>query len=224
MKKTGFALLMVCCGYLLPAQTADSQYDRSKYKEAEEAYRKSLKEDTNVPGRGPYNLGNAQYQQGKYQESADQYRESLKNAPDKTLQADAWHNLGNAQFKQQDYQGAINAYSKSLRLLPGDADTKKNLLLAKRQLNEQQQRQQPQQQEQPPPPQPQENEQPQGQQPQDAPPPSPPPGQAQTPQAKNLDEARRFLETAVDPEDQRSSRKYREGEPSKKPAGGGKDW
>jgi len=221
MRTTSFALLMVCCGYLLPAQTADSQYDRSKYKEAEEAYQKSLK-DTKAPARDYYNLGNAQYQQGKYKESAEQYGESLKNAPDKTLQADAWHNLGNARFKQQDYQGAINAYSKSLRLRPGDADTKKNLLLAKRQLTEQQKQQQEQQQEQEQ--QPQQHDQPQGQQPQDAPPASPPPGQAQTPQAKNLDEARRFLETAVDPEDQRSSRKYREGEPSKKPAGGGKDW
>ncbi len=140
----------------LPLQRkADGLYRRDSFEAAAHAYGQALKLE---PQNSTllYNLGNAYYRQGKQDEAADAYRQALRSADVKpNLAADAWHNLGNIAYEQQDYAEAIDAYKQSLRLRPGDAETRKNLTLARKQLASQSA---------PPPPQHQQDKQQQEQQ------------------------------------------------------------
>ncbi|MCC6461195.1 MAG: tetratricopeptide repeat protein [Saprospiraceae bacterium] len=226
----------------LPAQSAhqslregDRHYERAKYREAEDAYRKAAEQ---APGKPDvqYNTGNAVYQQGNYADAEKLFEEAAKSTRDPNREADALHNLGNAYLKQQKYKEAVDAYEKSLRSRPGDAQTKVNLQLAKKKRQQQQQEEQKKQDQQnkpnpdpqnpPPPPQDQsppkdQQQQPkQGQQPQQSQPQPEQGGEGKM----TREQARRLLETAVGPEDQRNARKYREQEPQKKQAQPKKDW
>ncbi|MDX2134956.1 MAG: tetratricopeptide repeat protein [Saprospiraceae bacterium] len=214
--KFGLLFLM----HLLPlaawaqARSGDRYFDRTQYQDAADAYQKALDGSDN-PSREHYNIGNARYRQGKYADAQTHYQKALEGQAAPEQKADAWHNLGNCRFQQQDYRGAVEAYQNSLRLRPGNADTRDNLMLAKRQLKQQQQQQQQQ-----------ENRQ-SGEDDQPQPPSGPgdqPPNQPPSAQARNQDEARRFLETAVEPEDQRNTRRYREGDRQQKKQPAQKDW
>lgn len=193
------------------ARSGDRYFDRTQYQDAADAYQKALDGSDN-PSREHYNIGNARYRQGKYADAQTQYQKALEGPASPDQQADAWHNLGNSRFQQQDYRGAIEAYQNSLRLRPGNGDTRNNLMLAKMQQQQQQQNQDNPQSGDGNQPQPPSG---QGDQPTNEPP---------TEQARNLEEARRFLETAVEPEDQRNTRRYREGDRQQKKQPAQKDW
>jgi Ca-activated chloride channel family protein len=92
-----------------------------------------------------FNLADGLYKNGKFDESAALYR-SLGENPRAPLAGAARFNLGNARFQQQDYRGAIQAYRDALHLKPDDLDTRRNLELALRALEEQQRQQKQQQQ------------------------------------------------------------------------------
>lgn len=239
-------LLMLFSSPSLSAQSShqylrngDAKYDLEHYKEAEKHYRDAADLKYGDP-LAQYNLGNALYQQGKWEDAATRFEQAANAASDALLKADALHNLGNAQLKQQKYKESVEAYQKSLRLRPGDAETKQNLQMAKKKLREEEQRQQQEQNKQNeqenqnqqnqqdkqnpqnPPPNPQEQQQNQ----------PPPPNQGQPPQEQKpnnqqklkKEEARRLLETAIGPEDQKNARKYRELRQQPRSNGKDKDW
>lgn len=245
-----FALSFFLLGpLLLPAQTAhhfqrkgDEQYKNSKYREAEEAYRQAEKRKWEDPEIN-YNLGNAVYRQGHYDASEKLFQQSAVQTKDSALKADALHNLGNSLLLQHKYREAVDAYQNSLRLRPGEAETKANLQLAKKKLKQQQEQeksnpnpqQQPQNQpNQNPNQQPKPNQQQPQQQPQQQQNPSQQPQQQnqqnQQEQEQQSDgkltreQARRLLETAVGPADQKNARKYRELDPGRHQPRPGKDW
>ncbi|GAB4488092.1 MAG: tetratricopeptide repeat protein [Saprospiraceae bacterium] len=241
-------ILVFCSTLAVPAlaqsphhhlRKGDSEYDLEHYKDAEKHYREAADLNYGDPVAA-YNLGNALYQQGKWEDAAVRFEQVARSSSDKTLKADALHNLGNAQLKQHKFKEAIEAYENSLRLRPGDADTKQNLQMAKKKLKEEQQRQQQelqnqeqnqqqnQQKQQSPqdekndPQQNQEQSQDQPQQPNQG-----QPQQQQKPdnqQKLKKEEARRLLETAIGPEDQKNARKYRELRNQPKSSGKEKDW
>ena len=249
MMRIGLVLLLFLVGKTLLAQSAhtlrregDRAYERSEYRDAEQAYRKAGETTASVPDVA-YNTGNAIYQQGNYAESERFYEQAARTGKQPKLQADAFHNLGNALLKQNKYEQAVQAYENSLRKRPGDPETKANLQLAKKKLQQQQEQQQQQnnqdqnnqqqsqsQNDQQQPDQQQNNQQQenqdqeqQGQQEQqqnnqDQQQPQPSDGRM-TPE-----QARRLLETAVAPEDKRNARKYREMEPGKHQVQTKKDW
>lgn len=211
----------------------DAEYDKEHYKDAEKHYRDAAELKYGDP-MAQYNLGNALYQQGRWEDAATRFEQAAAAAANTAFKADALHNLGNAQLKQNKFGEAVQAYEKSLRLRPGDAGTKQNLQMAKKKLREEQQQQQQQQQnqqkqDQPPPPpnnqqekqQPNPQQQPEQQQQQQ-------PEQQQPPEAKQeklkKEEARRLLETAIGPEDQKNTRKYREQRQQPRSSGKEKDW
>ena len=159
---------LVCVAFLLctstiTAQKAERQnvregnkeYKKEKFTEAEIAYRKSLEVNPRST-EGTYNLGNALYRQEKYQEAAEQYQliagqgeRLLREDPDNIERlAHVFHNLGNIGMKNQDYQTSVDAYKQSLRLNPRDDETRYNLALAQKLLQDQQQDQQDQNQDQ----------------------------------------------------------------------------
>lgn len=220
-------------------QKGDQAFDTEQYKDAEKHYRDAADLKYGDP-IAAYNLGNAFYQQGNWDDAAKRFEQAQRSAPDAAFKADALHNLGNAFLKQQKYKEAIEAYENSLRIRPGDADTKQNLQMAKKKLKEEQQRQQQEQKKQQQQNQEQQqqdsqsqekNQQQKQQQNQgEGQPQQPNQGQEQKNQEKpesgkiKKEEAKRLLETAIGPEDQKNARKYREQRQQPKPSGKEKDW
>lgn len=208
----------------------DRQYQDAHYREAEEAYRQAAQKKQNDP-IVRYNTGNAVYQQGNYAASENYFDQTTREAKDPDMRADAFHNLGNAYFKQQKFKEAIDAYQNSLRLRPGDPDTKVNLQMAKKKWQKQQQEQQKQQEQQQNQPQNQPDDQ-QNQPEQSQNQPQQPQQQPQNKQQEEQtsdgsmtrEQARRILETAVDPQDQKNARKYRELDPGQHKTRPAKDW
>lgn len=129
----------------------NDQYGTEKYTEAEVAYRKAL--DVNPRSvEGTYNLGNSLYKQQKFQEAAEQYQllagqeAKLKETPEgRSRLAEVYHNVGNVCMQAKDYVQSVEAYKQSLRLNPADDETRYNLALAQKLLNDQQQQNQDQQ-------------------------------------------------------------------------------
>ena len=125
----------------------NSLYQSEKYTEAEVAYRKAL--DVNPRSvEGTYNLGNALYKQKKFQEAAEQYQllagqeAKLKETPEgRARLAQVYHNMGNVCMQAKDYAQSVEAYKQSLRVNPKDDETRYNLALAQKLLNDQQQQQ-----------------------------------------------------------------------------------
>jgi Ca-activated chloride channel family protein len=221
----------------------DGQYDRNNFKAAEKQYRTAADLAYNNP-KALYNLGNALYQQGKWEDAAERFNQAVKLSSNTVEQANALHNLGNALLKQRKFKEAVAAYENSLHLRPGDQDSKMNLQMAKQKFQEEQQKnkepqqnqsqsqdnkpdesqQQPQnqqdeKQQQQPKNQPQQNKSGQPQQPQEQPQQEP-----NQPGKLKKEEAKRILETAIGPEDQRNARKYREAKQQSKPRTSKKDW
>ena len=128
-------------------------YDNEQFTEAEIAYRKSL--DVNARSfEGTYDLGNALYQQQKYPEAAEQYqlvaaqgeRMLSENPANVNRLAHVFHNLGNISMQNKEYAQSIEAYKQSLRLNPTDNETRYNLALAQKLLENQDQQDEEQEQ------------------------------------------------------------------------------
>ncbi|GAB6395374.1 MAG: VWA domain-containing protein [Bacteroidales bacterium] len=147
-----FSVLLLCAGVTF-AQKAERKnvregnklYSNEKYTESEIAYRKSIEVNPRSI-EGTYNLGNALYKQEKYPEAAEQYRllagqaqKLLSDNPANAARlAQTFHNLGNISMKNKEYAQSVEAYKQSLRLNPRDDETRYNLALAQKLLNDQQ--------------------------------------------------------------------------------------
>lgn len=119
------------------------QYKDSLFVDAEVSYRKAL-EINPMSTEAMFNIGNALTQQEKYEEAIAQYvdaakiEESRKLDKDKMKLAHTYHNMGVIYQAGQDYAKAIEAYKMSLRNNPKDDETRYNLALAQKQLQDQQ--------------------------------------------------------------------------------------
>jgi tetratricopeptide (TPR) repeat protein len=135
----------------------NKEYNREKYTDAEIAYRKAL-ENNAQSKEAAYNLGNALYRQQKLDEAAKQYELSAASINDKEKIAAAMHNYGNSYLrkaiaadeqanaggqdnpqgeqKMQSLQQSIEAYKQALRNNPADNDTRYNLALAQKLLEQ----------------------------------------------------------------------------------------
>jgi tetratricopeptide (TPR) repeat protein len=121
-------------------------YNKEQFTEAEIAYRKSL-EVNSRSFDGIYDLGNALYQQQKFPEAAEQYqlvaaqseRFLSENPANVKRLAQVFHNMGNIGMQYKDYANSIEAYKQSLRLNPMDDETRYNLALAQKLLENQEQ-------------------------------------------------------------------------------------
>jgi len=119
-------------------------YQDSMFNEAEMKYRKSLEKDQDY-FPASYNLADAIYKQERFEESANLFDALTDNAKDKNEKAKIYHNLGNSLLKQQKIKESIAAYKDALRNSPTDEDTRHNLALAQKMLQQQQQNQEQQQ-------------------------------------------------------------------------------
>ncbi len=94
-----------------------------------------------------FNVADGLYKTGKYDEAAALFR-ALGDDAGSPLAGSARFNLGNSLYQKQDYRGAVRAYREALRAAPGDEDTRRNLELALRALQEQEEQRKKQQQDQ----------------------------------------------------------------------------
>ncbi len=120
----------------------NSYFKKEEYQKAEIEYRKALEiSPTDLVAN--YNLSNTLYKTNRREEAKNNYMSLMENAtlsPDQL--ADVAHNLGNIYMSEKNYAEAIKAYVKSLWERPTDDQTRYNLALAQKLLQQQQQQQQ----------------------------------------------------------------------------------
>lgn len=112
-------------------------YNQLKFSDAEVAYKKALSKNPNYP-KASYNLGNAIYMQDRNEEAVAQYELLEKMATDKMGKAEAYHNMGNSFMKEKQYDKAVAAYKNSMRNNSKDEETRYNLAMAQKLLEDQQ--------------------------------------------------------------------------------------
>lgn len=120
--------------YMQQAEEALSENDAAT---AEAYYRKAIAVDpANAEAR--YNLGNLYYNKEITQQAVERHGQAANVTDKKPLKHDSFHNRGNAFMKEKKYQEAVDAYKNSLRNNPADDETRYNLALAKKLLEEEQ--------------------------------------------------------------------------------------
>ncbi len=121
----------------------DRAHKEKRLDQASEDYRGALEQDNSAQGN--YNLGTTLYDQENYADAAKKFEEAAALAEDGKTKGDAYHNLGNSLFQQQQYEKSAQAYQRALREQPEDMETRHNMSLALRKLQQQQQEKQQQQ-------------------------------------------------------------------------------
>ena len=101
-------------------------FGKGKPKEAQEAYRESLRINPNYAD-AHNNLGHALAEEKKFAEAMVHYRLALRTSPD---HPEIHNNLGNALSETGDIDGAIAEYSFVLKRNPNHADANNNLGIA----------------------------------------------------------------------------------------------
>ena len=129
----------------LHLRKGDSHYTDSIYDKAETEYRKALEKDADN-SRSLYNLGNSLLYQDKAQEAMEVYEMAEKRETDKQNLAQIHHNMGVICHGSKQYAQAVEYYKQALRENPTDHETRYNLALAMKMLQNQQQNQQQDQQ------------------------------------------------------------------------------
>ncbi len=108
------------------------------FPKAEGEYRKAIDKNPIDP-IAKYNLGNAYYNSEKFDEATIRYTEAAKvETASKAEKHKAFHNQGNTFMEQKKYKEAVDAYKNALRNNPKDDETRYNLALAKKMLEEEQ--------------------------------------------------------------------------------------
>jgi len=124
-------------------RNGNNLYKDSLFNDAEMKYRKSLEKDQDY-FTASYNLADAVYKQERFEESSSLFEGLIDNAKTKNEKAKLYHNLGNSLFKQQKLKESIQAYKHALKNNPKDEETRHNLALAQKMLQQQEDNQQEQ--------------------------------------------------------------------------------
>ncbi len=132
----------------------DAAYKSEDYAKAEEEYLRALEENPESV-KGHFNRANSIYKglenaeleseeelTKRLDKAAEEYQNAIQKTDNDKIKADAYHNLGNTMVQKQDLEKGIEAYKNALRLNPNDLNTKKNLYLTQKYLQQQQQQQQ----------------------------------------------------------------------------------
>ena len=174
MKKILLFCLLTVSVIGASAQRSDRSYVRkgnrmfedSLFIKAEENYLKAVDINPEL-NEGYFNLGNAYIAQQKPNEAVEQFRKvantlegrkkELMNDPSASAKelerckedlAKTYHNTGVVYHMCEEYDKAVESYKQALRNNPNDNETRYNLILAQRMLQNRQQDQQQQQQDQ----------------------------------------------------------------------------
>ena len=158
LKVGGFQLLVVTFSVLTSFSSAIAQDDKEKQKILKESqellsdasfemnkdnfplaeanYRRAIalnpKEET-----GKYNLGTAYYDREMNATAMHRFKQAAAIAVNKNEKHQAFHNLGNTFMNEKKYREAVESFKSALRNNPIDDETRYNLALAKKLLEDQ---------------------------------------------------------------------------------------
>ena len=119
-------------------RSGNKLYRSKEYSKAEIDYRKAL--EVNKSDRTTiFNLANVLYRTDRGEEAGKLYQSLTPHLflLSSTEAADLTHNAGNTAFRAKQLEQAIEYYKESLRRRPSDEDTRYNLALAQKLLEEQ---------------------------------------------------------------------------------------
>ncbi|WP_297131030.1 tetratricopeptide repeat protein [uncultured Porphyromonas sp.] len=119
-------------------RSGNKLYRSKEYSKAEIDYRKAL--EVNKSDRTTiFNLANVLYRTDRGEEASKLYQSLTPHLSlfSSTEAADLTHNAGNTAFRAKQLEQAIECYKESLRRRPSDEDTRYNLALAQKLLEEQ---------------------------------------------------------------------------------------
>lgn len=114
---------------------AQKNIEKGDFASAEAKYRKVIGRDPKNT-EAKYNLGNLYYSMGKSNEAQKRYIQAIETAQSKSEKHKIYHNLGNVFMNEKQYRPAVEAYKNALRNNPTDDETRYNLALAKKMLEE----------------------------------------------------------------------------------------
>lgn len=114
---------------------AERAKKEGNFVEAEANYRRAIGVNAKN-AEANYNFGHLYGDKKMEADGMNQLFHTLKNSKDKSLRHKAFHNLGNAYMKQEDYKQAVSAYKDALRNNPADDETRYNLAIAKKMLED----------------------------------------------------------------------------------------
>lgn len=118
----------------------NKSYEEKLYNAAEANYNSALKSNEASP-EALYNLGNTYYQQGKWDEALKTYEKYLtvqaSSTPNPLNMSQAWHNMGNTFLHKKDLEKSKEAYKNALRLNPADDQTRYNLAVVQKMIQDQ---------------------------------------------------------------------------------------
>ncbi len=119
------------------------EYARGNHPQALSAFERAAEARPEDPAVR-FNVADGLYKNGKYDEAAALFR-ALGENPSSPVAGASRYNLGNSLFQKKDYRGSIQAYRDALRVAPGDEDTRRNLEMALRALQQQEEEKKKQQ-------------------------------------------------------------------------------
>ncbi|GGD81221.1 tetratricopeptide repeat protein [Planktosalinus lacus] len=114
---------------------AQDAMEEDDFASAEAAYRTVIATDPQN-ATAKFNLGNAYYKRDKNSEASKRFIQAAEVAETKAEKHKIFHNLGNAFMNKKQYKPAVEAYKNALRYNPKDDETRYNLALAKKMLEE----------------------------------------------------------------------------------------
>ena len=119
-------------------RSGNKLYRSKEYSKAEIDYRKALEVNKSDPTT-IFNLANVLYRTDRREEAGKLYQSLAPHLSllTPTEAADLTHNAGNTAFRAKQLEQAIEYYKESLRRRPSDEDTRYNLALAQKLLEDQ---------------------------------------------------------------------------------------
>ncbi|MDD2513885.1 MAG: tetratricopeptide repeat protein, partial [Proteiniphilum sp.] len=120
----------------------NKQYEQQKYSEAADLYGKAVEKNPESK-EAAFNLGNTFYRQKEWDKAAEQYQHFVSIEQENPQEAAAgWHNIGNTLLQKKELQQSMEAYKMALRLNPQDEETRYNLAVVQKMIQDQQDDQQ----------------------------------------------------------------------------------
>ncbi len=120
----------------------NKEYNQQKYSEATAFYENAVKGNPSSK-EANFNLGNTLYKQKEWDKSVEKYNHFISLEQDNPAEASAgWHNIGNAMLQKKELQKSMEAYKMALRLNPEDEETRYNLAVVQKMIQDQDQQDQ----------------------------------------------------------------------------------
>ena len=119
----------------------NKEYKLQKYSEAATLYKKAIEENPTSQAAN-YNLGNTLYNQKEWDKAIEYYNNFNSLEQEEPLNiSSGMHNIGNAMLRKKELNDAMEAYKMALRLNPQDDETRYNLAIVQKMIQDEEQQQ-----------------------------------------------------------------------------------